>query len=151
MPHAPTDSASFRIKSHPQRKGRVDFLKDWLRKVQESELGCRPQNPLGGGRIRHGESWQGIGSEKTWPWLGDPGSPSLLQLTEGSICLLQGNQAEAYVEHSWSSCLLSQESRREPVLKVTAGGHIHPAREATENPKLVQGRWHPLLYSISKD
>lgn len=30
------------------------------------------------------------------------------------------------VQHSWSSCPLSQGSCREPVLKVTVGGHIHP-------------------------
>lgn len=47
--------------------------------------------------------------------------------------------------------LLSQEAHREPVLKVTVGGHTYPCLGSTENPSLGQGRRRPLHYSISKE
>lgn len=49
--------------------GQIEFLKDRLRKVRESELSCRPQNPLGGGSAGMGSPGGGLVPRQTWPWL----------------------------------------------------------------------------------
>lgn len=62
------------------------------------------------------------------PWLRGPGSLSLPQLREDPFAFSEEtSHTEPCVKHSWSSCPLSQESHREPVMKVTVGGHVTPA------------------------
>lgn len=53
-----------------------------------------------------------------------PGSEALVSISDPFI-FPEKNHTESSVKHSWSSFPLSQESCREPVLKVTVGGHIH--------------------------